>query len=283
MMFVSDHFNVLGGERVDVIDARVEPKDWQGQGFAGDLKTRLLQVVEVEVGVAKAVDKHARFQPADLGDHVSKEAIGRDVERYSKEHVGAALVHLAVQPPFSDVELEKGVAGHEGHISQIRNVPRTYDDAAAVRLFSDEANGFGHLVVLDAVRSGPTAPLFPIHWAEVPVLIGPLVPDANAVVPEVANVGVSLQEPQQLVNNRRDVNALCGHERKAFAEVETHLMAEDAQGARARPVFLLDAFIKHTPDQVEVGVHALHFVPRPLRLVGLTGHQGGEGFPSVGP
>ena len=63
MVFVAHHLDMFGGKGVDVIDARVEPEAWQGQGFAGDLQPRLVKVVVVEVRVAKAVDKHARFSP----------------------------------------------------------------------------------------------------------------------------------------------------------------------------------------------------------------------------
>src|SRR6185437_1235258 len=108
-----------------------------------------------------------------------------------------------------------------------------------------------------AVGRGPAAPLLAVHRAEVAVLIGPLVPDAHLVILEVTDVGIALQEPQQLVDDRAQVQLLGGDQREAVVEVEAHLPAEHAAGAGTGAVALLRAVFEHVREQVQVGLHAL--------------------------
>ncbi len=111
------------------------------------------------------------------------------------------------------------------------------------------------------------------------MFVGPFVPDSDAVLLEVAHVGVPFEEPQQLMDDGRDVDALGGHQREPLAEVEPHLMSEDAEGARSGPVALWHALVEDPLQQVEVGLHGADFVLRPLRLVGLRGRRDGSGWP----
>jgi hypothetical protein len=57
-------------------------------------------------------------------------------------------------------------------------------------------------------------------------------------------IGIALQEPEQLIDDTLEMNFLGGEQRKAFLEVETHLMAEDADGTGAGAVALLVALIE---------------------------------------
>ena len=50
---------------------------------------------------------------------------------------------------------------------------------------------------------------------------------------------------------------LRGDERKALAEIETHLMAEDGNRPGSGPVVLADAFVHDAADQIEIGLHAV--------------------------
>ena len=112
-----------------------------------------------------------------------------------------------------------------------------------------------HLVDDAAVRRRPGAPLLAVDRAQIAVLVGPFVPDRDAVIVEIFDVGVAAQEPQQFVDDRFDVQLLGGHQRKALRQVEAHLMAENRAGADAGAVALFDAFGEHAFHQVEILAH----------------------------
>src|ERR1041384_7448899 len=94
-------------------------------------------MVGVKMQVAESVDKCARLQAADLGDHEREQGIGSDVERHAQEQVGTALVKLAAQLSFLHEELEQSVARGKGHLFHLPDVPRADDEAAAVRVRLD--------------------------------------------------------------------------------------------------------------------------------------------------
>ena len=58
---------------------------------------------------------------------------------------------------------------------------------------------------------------------------------------QVAHVRVALQEPQQFVDDRLQVQLLRRQQREAVLKVVAALRAEDADGACSRAVALLDA------------------------------------------
>ena len=86
-MLVANHFNIVGGKVVNVRYFRVELERWKRHGFPSDLELGLVQVIVVEMCIAKGVDKDARFQVADLGHHVREKGVGGDVERHAEEDV----------------------------------------------------------------------------------------------------------------------------------------------------------------------------------------------------
>jgi hypothetical protein len=53
-----------------------------------------------------------------------------------------------------------------------------------------------------AVRRRPRAPLRSIDRAEIAILVGPFVPDRNAVVFQIFDVGVAFEKPEQFVDDR---------------------------------------------------------------------------------
>ena len=110
--------DVVEGEVEQGRARRVEPQPRQGRGSRASCIARLFEVVQVEVRVAEGVHEVAGLQPRRLRHHVGQESIGRDVERHAEEDVGRALVELAGEPPFGDVELEQAMAGRERHLSR---------------------------------------------------------------------------------------------------------------------------------------------------------------------
>ena len=69
-----------------------------GRGLAGQLDVGLLEVIQVEMGVAERVDEVADLEVADLGHQMGQQRVRGDVERDTEEDVGRALVELAGQP-----------------------------------------------------------------------------------------------------------------------------------------------------------------------------------------
>lgn len=122
-MLVTRDFNVLIGEPVDVKDVGVQIEFGEVERCPTDLQFGLFQVVEVKMGVSKGVDKHPRFESANLRHHVGEKGVGCDVERHAEEHVCTSLIQLTIQPTVGDMELKKGMARHEGHGLQLTNVP----------------------------------------------------------------------------------------------------------------------------------------------------------------
>ena len=88
-----------------------------------------------------------------------------------------------------------------------------------------------------------------VDGAEVAVLVGPLVPDRHAVVVQVLDVGAALKEPEQFVNDRAKVKLLRRDKRKAFRQIEAHLVAEDGSRAGACAVGLVRAVFVYVAHQ----------------------------------
>ena len=147
------------------------------------------------------------------------------------------------------------MAGGQGHFVDLAHVPGADDQPARVRVGLDLFHHVADLVYDVPVRRVPGAPLRPVHRSQVAVRIRPLVPDAHVVFLEVADVGVALQEPDQLVDDGLEVQLLGGDHGKALPQVETHLVAEHAQGACAGTVGLFRPVLAHVAHQVKILVH----------------------------
>ena len=107
------------------------------------------------------------------------------------------------------------MARRQRHLVDVGRIPGGDDQAAGIRIAPDHVHHIGDLVDGAAVLRRPGAPLPAVDRAEVAVFVGPFVPDPHAVVVEIFDVGVAGQKPQQLVDDRLDVQLLGGGERKA--------------------------------------------------------------------
>jgi hypothetical protein len=94
-----------------------------------------------------------------------------------------------------------------------------------------------------------------IDRAEIAVLVGPFVPDGDAVLAQIGDVRVPFQEPEELVHDRLQVQPLGGDERKAVRQIEAQLMAEDGQGSGSGPVGLRLTFIEDAREKLMVWLH----------------------------
>ena len=62
------------------------------------------------------------------------------------------------------------------------------------------------------------------------VAIGIGIPDVYTIVYQVLDIGIATQKPQQLIDDTLEEELLSSNQRKALAEVETHLVAKDSLG-----------------------------------------------------
>ncbi len=253
---------VFEGEGVDVADGGVDGEGGEGAGVAGELEAGLVEVIGVEVEVAEGVDEVARFVVEGLGDHHGEEGVGGDVEGDAEEEVGAALVELAGEAGalavlfgLVDVELEEEVAGGEGHLVDLADVPGGDEVSAGVGIVFEGVHEAGDLVDGRAVLGLPGAPLLSVDGAELAVFVGPFVPDADAVFLEVGDVGVAFEEPEELVDDGAEVELFGGEAGEAVTKVEAGLAAEDREGAGAGAVGAFFAVLKDVPEEVEVLLH----------------------------
>ena len=74
---------------------------------------------------------------------------------------------------------------------------------------------------------------------------------------QVVDVRVAAQEPQEFVDDRFQMQLLRRQDREASREIETHLVAEDAERARTRAVVLGDSAVPDRGQQVQVLLHAV--------------------------
>ena len=228
-------------------------------------------MVAVEVRVSGRVDELAGAEAAGLGDHQRQQGVGGDVERHAEEHVRAALIQLAGEFPVRHIELEEAVAGRQGHLVNLAGIPGGHQQAAAVGMAADHVDDIRELVDAPAVRRGPGAPLMAVDRPQVPVLVRPLVPDGHAVVLEILDVGIPGDEPEELVDDRFEVDLLGGQQREAGAEVEAHLVAEHALRAHTGAVRLHRAVRADMSEQIQVLFHNRHARPDRASLTGCGG------------
>src|SRR6267142_2642416 len=99
---------VLVAECEEVPYGAVQAHAREWLGGAAELLARLLEMVQVQVGIAEGEDELAGLEAGDLRHHQRQQRVGGDVEGHAEEYVGAALVHLAGELALGDVELEEG-------------------------------------------------------------------------------------------------------------------------------------------------------------------------------
>lgn len=167
----------------------------------------------------------------------------------------AALVELARQPPVGDVELEQRVARRKRHAVDLGDVPCADDQPARVRIGARSGPRPARSGRYACRRRRPAAPLASVYGAQIAVGVGPFVPNRHAVLAQVGDVRVAAQEPQQLVDDRPQVQPLGRQHGEALAQVEAHLVAERADRARAGPVVFHRTVRLDMSEQVEVCFH----------------------------
>ena len=84
---VAYEFEVLVLEIEETLHVRVNLHRGQGARLSRQLQLRLLDVVQIEVGVACGVDKVARLIARHLSHHLEEQGVRGDVEGHPKESI----------------------------------------------------------------------------------------------------------------------------------------------------------------------------------------------------
>lgn len=130
MGIVAFESNIVEGEVVDGFDVGIEAQGGKRTRFAGQLEAGLVKMVLIEMQISEGVDEITSLVITNLSDQMCEERIGGDVEWHPKEKIRTALVKLAGEARLAarlglvDIELEKQVAGREGHAIDIAHIPR---------------------------------------------------------------------------------------------------------------------------------------------------------------
>ena len=198
--------------------------------------------------VAEGVDELLGLQAADLRDHHGEQGVGGDVEGDAEEEIRAALVELAAEFAARHIELHERMAWGQRHPVDLPGIPGADDVAAAVGILFQILHDACDLIDFASFRRPPPAPLRSVDRAEIAVLIRPLIPDGDAVLLEIADVGVPFEKPEQLVDDGAEVELLRGEQREAAREVKALLCPEDGERSRPGTVFLPRPVIE---DEVE--------------------------------
>ena len=123
------------------------------------------------------------------------------------------------------------MARGQGHQVKLAGVPSAYDESAAGGVVLDLLDDLLDLVDASAFRRFPIGPLGAVDAAEVAILVGPFIPNGNAVVVQILDVGIAFEEPEQLVDDRAQVQLLGGEAGETDSQVEAGLGSEDGVGA----------------------------------------------------
>ena len=123
MMFVTDYFDIIKCESINVHDGFIQFQCRKWKRISANLLPCLIEVIHVEVRIAKRMNKRASLKTANLGHHVRQQCVRGNVEWNAKENICASLVELTIQLTIGDMELKESMTRHQCHLIQLTNVP----------------------------------------------------------------------------------------------------------------------------------------------------------------
>ena len=138
----------------------------------------------------------------------------------------------------------------QGHLIHLSNIPCRDNHSAGIRIVLQLIQHILYLVYRSAVVVGPRTPLVSIYGAEFSILVCPLVPDAHTMLLKVLHVGITLQEPEEFVDDALQMELLRCQQGKSVVEVISRLCSEDTDGTCSCAVTFLCAFCEDTVQNV---------------------------------
>src|SRR6185436_2083588 len=137
MSVVANEFEVSKVEVENRPDPGIDLHPRKRERLACELKSCLLQMIRVQVCVAKRENKVARLQITYLSHHHRQQRVRRDVERQSQKNIGRSLIELARESSFGYIKLKQQMTGRQRHLGQLTHVPRADDQAPRVGIRFD--------------------------------------------------------------------------------------------------------------------------------------------------
>ena len=137
------------------------------------------------------------------------------------------------------------MAGSESHLVELAGIPGTDDVTPAVGVLLEIVDQLGDLIDTSAIGFGPAAPLRSIDWAEIAVGISPFIPDGDIVFVEIADIGIAFEEPEQLVDDRSEMELLRREQGKAVGQIKALLRTKDRMGSRTGAILLGSSMIEN--------------------------------------
>src|SRR6185369_13515130 len=226
MSLVSDQFEIAVVE----IEYRLAGPTYlhlrELERLSGQLEPSLVDVVRIEMRVPESDHKIAELEITYSGDHHREQCIRSDIKRKSEKNIGGSLVELARQFAVRDVELEQEMARRQSHLWNFAYIPSAHYQPTGVRVVFDLINHLSNLINGAAVRGSPGSPLSAVHRTEFPVLVRPFIPDVDSVIAKIVDVCLAAQKPEQLIDDRFDVELLGCKKREPVGEIKSQLVAE---------------------------------------------------------
>ena len=148
------------------------------------------------------------------------------------------------------------MTGRQRHLLQLADVPGADDQAPALRIPFYLGDDAIDLINHRAVAAAPPNPLRAIDGAEIAALVRPFVPDRHSFFVERTHVCVAAQKPEQLMDNRFQMQLLRCQERKSFPQIEPRLRPEDRERSGPGAIFARRAVVENKPEKIVVLAHA---------------------------
>ncbi len=275
MRLIALELDIIHLETVDIDHFRIEPELGEGERVALKLLLYRIEMIMVDVRITYHVHELMRDEACSLRHHVEQQGVGSDIERYTEEHVCAALVHLEGKLSVGDKELKKDVAGAQRGLRglllvvvELARMPGRYDEAAlegflAVLYLRDDVR---YLVDRTAVGILPAPPLDAIYLPEVAREFRIRFPIVSFAVRrpyglltlvqllEPVVIARAFEEPEQLALHRLKGELLGGDSREAVRHIEAHLETENGPRAGAGTILAVRAVLHDVFKGVQVGL-----------------------------
>ena len=216
-------------------------------------------MVEIEMSITRSMDELTTLKSSHLCHHLKQKGIARNVERHSEKCVSRTLIELKRELAVSHIELEHGMARRQSHIIGLPWMPGTYKHSATIRislyLIEYILNLIHNNAISILVKSLKGTPLLAIHRSELTILISPLIPDTHTMLLKILHVGIALQEPQKLIDDRLEMQFLCSEQRKTISKIKAHLISKHALCSRTSTVSLHSTLFQDSVKQIKILLH----------------------------
>ncbi len=100
----------------NILHIWIDVHDGEFAGSAGKLSPHLVEMIVIDMRIAKGMDEFTRFQACHLRDHHEKQSVGGNIEWHTQETVGAALIEHQRQSAVGNIELKQQMAGRKSHV-----------------------------------------------------------------------------------------------------------------------------------------------------------------------